>query len=390
MPLPFEKLTIGIDERSDLTALLNLGVRRFFGGYLSPAWLERYASQLSLNRRYRQREQFVDLARLQSAIHTIHARGGTLELALNAPYLNTETIPYALESAALFNRLGVDGIIVGSLSLLNQLHVQGQRGLVLSNLLGCYSTEAVRFFTQRFRPARVVLPRDLSHAEIARIVRSHPSVAFEVFLFGDHCRLSEAFCFVEHGYDSVVRDDLCGYAAKNRRYHRRAPPGFRRVLRDRTLSPLEREEKLGGVSHHLPDILNELDVALVEGNWSAAHGAVERFGRFNYQEQLADDRSTLCRAINLFRRLQWPRAEEVLQDLEAVFASPPVANGEAAYLKLDTATIEASVAYFARYPNIVAYKIPARGRDALRMLGGVDEDQTVIGLADFRASLYQS
>lgn len=353
------------------------------------SWISTYATQLSLNRRYRLKEQFTRLERLVAAIASIHERGGQLDMALNAPYFNRELLPHALDAANLFLRLGVNGIVVGSLALLNALRERGYEGIVLSNLLGCYSAEAVAFFVERFRPARVVLPRDLLPEEIARIVSQHPEVAFEVFLFGDHCRLSEAYCFVEHGYDSVVRQDLCGYAATQRRYHRRAVPAFKRVLRDANLSPAEKADKLRGISQHLPDILDDLEVALAEGKLVAAQQAVDRFARLDYRERLADDRVTLCRALNVFRRLDWPSGEAIRRELEAVFSAPPVAAGEAAYLKLDATAIAASIARFAQHPNIVAYKIPARGRDLERMLSGAAVQERAVPLNDFRASLYR-
>ena len=386
MSLPHDKLIVGIDQSSDVARLLDLGIRQFYAGYLPPEWIAQYATQLSLNRRYRLKEQFTDPALLDAAIRSVKERGGQFHLALNAPYLNPALSAPAFELADRFAATDIDGIIVGSITLLNHLHQGGFRKIVVSNLLGCYSAEAAGFFIEQFAPRKIILPRDLLLDEIDTIVTRYPGVEFEVFLFGDHCRLSEAHCFVEHGHDSVVRYDLCSYASLHRQYHRRANPNFKNILRDKGLDEREKLDKLRAVSHHLPDILDALEVSLAEGHLAELAKGIERFARLDYRERLAENRPLLCRALNLMRRLPLPRAEALAGELEALFAEPPAIPGHATFHKLNPCAVGAAVRRFAVHQNIVSYKIPARGRDVFRLLEGADAAE---GIYDYRASQYR-
>ena len=388
MSLPHNKLIVGIDQSSDVKQLLDLGIRQYYAGYLPPEWVARYATQVSLNRRYRLKEQFTDRARLNERIRTIKENGGQFFLALNAPYLNPELSPAAYALADHFAASDIDGIIVGSMTLLSHLRRAGYDKIVVSNLLGSYSAEAVGFFVDHFAPRKIILPRDLMLDEIDRIVSQHPGIDFEVFLFGDHCRLSEAHCLVEHGHDRVLRNDLCSYASLHRQYHRRANVNFKNILRDKGRSEAEKLGKLRAVSYHLPDILDALDVSLAEGRLSELVQGIQQFSRLDFGERLAENRPLLCRALNLFRRITLPQAESLVCELETLFAQPVSVPGDETFHKLNPCAVQGALARFAKHENIVSYKIPARGRDVFRLLNG-SEATTPQPIYDYRASQYR-
>ena len=151
----YSKLIIGIDQSTDVDALLELGVRQFYFGYLPESFLQQYASQLSINRRYRESEQFHDLDRLLEVIAKIHKVGGIVYLALNAMSSNETLLNFSKEVYALLHK-EVDGIIVANMTLLTFLKKQGYQKIVLSNLFGIYSVEAVRFFIENFAPKKVL------------------------------------------------------------------------------------------------------------------------------------------------------------------------------------------------------------------------------------------
>lgn len=383
--IPTAPLMVGIDPSSDITALLNLGVRQFFAGYLPPAWLESYGAQLSPNRRYRIKEQFTDAAALQSAIDQIHQAGGVFNLTLNTPWSNAQLQPELLALLDQAEALGVDGVVVGSLSLLEQIKQRGlQCQLILSNLLGVYSLPAAQFLTARYQPNKIVLPRDLSLAEISQIASQMPQMQFEVFLFGDHCRLSEAQCFVEHGYDSVVQQDLCGYAQQKRQHHRRALPDFKpRLLADKEPSA-ELLQSLAGESLALTDLLDQLDRALFEQDTSQQQRLVARIRSQDISTPLSRNLLLGYRVLNLLAQV--PAAADLIprfqQQLQQAAPDP-----QSAYFKLDPAGIQAAVDTFADRPNITSYKVPMRGRKLLDVLTALQQSDPHTS-TDFRAQLY--
>ena len=383
--IPTAPLMVGIDPTSDINALLHLGVHQFFAGFLPPAWLDTYGAQLSPNRRYRIKEQFTDAAALQSTIEQIHQAGGVFNLTLNTPWSNAQLQPELLALLDQAEALGVDGVVVGSLSLLEQIKQRGLHSrLILSNLLGVYSLPAARFLAARYQPAKIVLPRDLSLAEITQIASQMPQMQFEVFLFGDHCRLSEAQCFVEHGYDSVVQQDLCGYAQQKRQHHRRAQPDFkRRLLADRQPSA-EVMRSLAGDSLALTDLLDQLDLALFEQDTAQQERLVSRIRAQDISTPLSWNLLLGYRALNLLAHV--PAAADLIprfqQQLQQAAPDP-----QAAYFKLDRAGLQAALDTFAVLPNITSYKVPMRGRklmDVLQLLQNSDPQAR----PDFRAQLY--
>jgi len=368
-PLPFHKLCMGLDEQSPIDALLSLGVRQFFAGYLPPTWLEQYASQLSPNRRYRIKEQFLDVERLREAVQQVHQANGEIFFALNAPFFNTETIDDTEAMIELAQSLAFDGIIAGSLSLLLKLKAMDYNSIVISNLLGCYSAEAVQFFVEQFKPYKVVLPRDLRQEEVAAIVGQHPDTRFEVFLFGDHCRLSEANCFVEHGYDSVISQELCSYALKEKTYHSRARPDFKAICLNEHLTADERTPKLSSRRYHLEDMLDALDEALHQGQRITVAETLDAMDKIDIQWNLQEKPKLLYRAMNTLRGIELPKAEQLYQQLSEVNADMDASQASyAAFHRIDQNAIADAASFFAQFDNIVSYKIPTRGRDALKRI----------------------
>jgi len=370
--LPYHKLCLGLDETSPVDDLLALGVRQFFAGYLTPAWIKKYATQLSVNRRYRAKEQFSELEHLHATVKLVQAGGGELFFALNAPSFNTQTIHDARDMVKLAEDMAVDGVIVGSLSLLLHLKSMCYDKIVISNLLGCYSAESVRFFIEQFKPYKLVLPRDLRHEEIAEIVQKYPETRFEVFLFGDNCRLSEAHCFVEHGYDSVISQDLCNYALKKKIYHSRARPDFKSVCLNTQLSEKERMQKLASRRYHLEDMLDTLDEALLEGDSGEVSHILDDMEKIDVKWSVREQPALLYRAINSLRHIQVSKAEELCMLLESEMRDSNMDKNQysyAAFHRIDREAIAESVTFFSQFDNIVSYKIPTRGRDALKRIG---------------------
>jgi putative protease len=67
-----------------------------------------------------------------------------------------------------------------------------------SSVAGAYNSKAVSFF-RRLGAERVILPRDLTLAEIRSITKSCPDMEFEVFILYNRCLYSDGFCTFLHG-----------------------------------------------------------------------------------------------------------------------------------------------------------------------------------------------
>lgn len=311
----YQKLTLGIDASSSLKELLDFGIRQFYASYIPPLWLDTYGSQQSLNRRYLKKEQFYEREHLHAITGMIHQCGGTLSLTLNAPFQTAQMLHYSQEVIGVAKEISVDSLIVGNLALLEWLK-NDTLPITLSTTLGIYSSASVAFFVERYRPKRIVLPRDMLKSEIASIVGRFPDTQFEVFLYGDTCRWSDGHCFVEHGYDSIDKGlPFCVHLKNTLIIHARPNLMFKHIIAKKN------------------------DPALL---LKTSH----------IEKQVAS---------NDIR----PKDE---------------------FSKTSSVAIKESLEFFAQFPNIVGYKIPSRGRDALKLLSYLDEHSST---HHFQTALYK-
>jgi putative protease len=130
---------------------------------------------------------------LRDGIGYAHQRGREVFVAINTYASAGRQAAWhaAIDDAAA---LGADAIIVADIGLLDyaaQKH-PGLR-LHLSVQAAASHAEAIRFYHEAFGVRRVVLPRVLTVAEIARLTPQIP-VETEVFAFGGMCPMAEGRC----------------------------------------------------------------------------------------------------------------------------------------------------------------------------------------------------
>jgi putative protease len=134
-----------------------------------------------------------DEAALREGLAYAHARGRKVLLALNT-YPQAANWPRWTQAVDLAARLGVDALIIADLGLLDYAHREHPSlELHLSVQGSATSHEAVNFYHERFGVKRAVLPRVLSLAQVAALVRETP-VEIEVFGFGGLCVMVEGRC----------------------------------------------------------------------------------------------------------------------------------------------------------------------------------------------------
>ncbi len=254
-----KKLIIGIDETTNIDTLLADGIRQFYFGYIPTSYTDTYATQTSLNRRYRLKEQFVDLELILTVIDKIHAQQGIIYLALNSFTSNDIMLGYSKEIYELFSKK-VDGIIVANISIASMLKTKNYKNIVISNLFGTYTSQAVEFLLTQFNPIKVILPRDISIENIKTIVSSFPDTNFECFLYGDNCRFSESFCFSEHGYDSVGFGSLCSYTQNEKILVKTATPTYKQIVKNSKLSVDEKKELLKKQLIDIDTLLDDVEL----------------------------------------------------------------------------------------------------------------------------------
>jgi len=134
-----------------------------------------------------------DRAELSAGLRYAHVKRAKVLLALNTyPRLaGRERWLSALDTAA---ELGVDAVIVADPGLMHYaMRTYPQMRLHLSVQASATNYEAINFYHRHFGIRRAVLPRVLSVAQIAQVIRN-TSVEIEVFGFGGLCVMVEGRC----------------------------------------------------------------------------------------------------------------------------------------------------------------------------------------------------
>jgi len=134
-----------------------------------------------------------DAASARAGLRYAHAAGAKMLLAINTypQGLASPRWQRAIDSAA---ELGIDAVILADAGLMNYAAERhSQLRLHLSVQTSATNYEAINFYHERFGIARAVLPRVLSLAQVADVVKNTP-VPIEVFGFGSLCVMVEGRC----------------------------------------------------------------------------------------------------------------------------------------------------------------------------------------------------
>ena len=134
-----------------------------------------------------------DAASASEGLRYAHAAGAKMLLAINTypQGLASPRWQRAIDGAA---ELGIDAVILADAGLLRYAAERHpQLRLHLSVQTSATNYEAINFYHERFGISRAVLPRVLSLAQVADVIKNTP-VPIEVFGFGSLCVMVEGRC----------------------------------------------------------------------------------------------------------------------------------------------------------------------------------------------------
>ncbi|MFC5758705.1 ubiquinone anaerobic biosynthesis protein UbiU [Rhizobium sp. GCM10022189] len=134
-----------------------------------------------------------DLQELREAVSYARTRGVKTFVALNT-FMTAGREDLWYRRAQEATEAGADALIVADFGLMAHVaeHHPHQR-LHISVQASASNPDALAYLVESFRAARVVLPRTLTVADIARIARQ-VSCELEVFVFGGLCVMAEGRC----------------------------------------------------------------------------------------------------------------------------------------------------------------------------------------------------
>lgn len=197
------RLAAPLTAPGEAALLLADGATEFYCGLQDDAWQARFGDHDSISRR-QGAANLSSLDILAEVLAETNTLAAPLFLALNGSYSQAQ-LPHVLQLAHWFEAHGGTGLMVADTGLLYHLQRQGS-GLVrgVSVLAGVGSAAALAVY-QGLGAARVVLPRHLSPAQMARVLAPCPGVEAEALVFLDKCPFIDGLCRFVHsvGYQDA-------------------------------------------------------------------------------------------------------------------------------------------------------------------------------------------
>jgi collagenase-like PrtC family protease len=189
------KITAPISRLEEIPLLLQAGANELYCGIVPPDWVARFNTG-AVNRRYF--GNLPNYAALEQAVQTAHAGAGELFLVLNAQHYGENFHGALIDIATRFQGMGGDAVIVADLPLITALHDEvPDLAIHASSVANCRNSAAIALLRD-LGVRRVILPRDVTLAEIERMARAAPDVEIEVFVLNDGCVFEEGLCHTVH------------------------------------------------------------------------------------------------------------------------------------------------------------------------------------------------
>lgn len=189
------KITAPISTPAEVEPLVRAGATELYCGVVPPDWIRRFNTS-GVNRRvFGNLSGYADLERVVAQAGEL---GADVFLVLNGQQYGEQHLDALTEIGERFHRLGGRAAIVADVALIDALH-QDVPGLAIhvSSVATCRNVESARFFGE-LGARRIILPRDVTVAEIEAIARALPELEIEAFVLNDGCVFEEGACHSIH------------------------------------------------------------------------------------------------------------------------------------------------------------------------------------------------
>lgn len=190
-----------INDISRIESLIDAGADEFFFGFYNNEDMDRFGRYFELNRmsgfgRYANKFNYDDSIEL---IKRINETGKDSYVTLNSSGYTEDALKYLEKYVAGLVEAGTTGIIVSCPEMIEVVKKNGGHP-VISCVGTVYNSASVRYF-QELGAVRIILPRDLTMDEIAKMKKEVPDMEYETFIMRNGCILSDGNCLGLHQFE---------------------------------------------------------------------------------------------------------------------------------------------------------------------------------------------
>jgi putative protease len=193
------KIQMPLSSVDEVESLILAGADEFYCGIMPDSWIKKYGFEVPLNcRSTYPNANFFQISELSEAIRITHFYNKEIFLTLNESSYNQQQVDYIINLICELLRINLDGIIVSSLALLNEI-VQRKIPIkiAISSEANCTNNSAVEFY-KNFGVNRIVFPRHMTIKEINSTTKKHPNMEFEAFVLNESCFFNGGHCYSIH------------------------------------------------------------------------------------------------------------------------------------------------------------------------------------------------
>lgn len=192
---------------NNIDEFIDAGVDEFYAGFYDEAWNQKFGDFADLNRMsgFKRRANQYSFGELMMLAETVIKRGVGFYVTLNAPSYSQKQLMELDFFMKEIARAGCSGVIVSCPEAV-RLAVNNSVVPVASTMCGIFNSSIAKFYRD-LGCKRIILPRDITLDNIARIIDKTPDVEYEVFLMRNGCVFADSNCLTVH---RVECGSLCG------------------------------------------------------------------------------------------------------------------------------------------------------------------------------------
>jgi len=182
------KILAPIDRIREIIPLIKAGADEFYCGVITGK-----RNLGSIRATGIKKSNLANLKELKKLVESLHKKKKRVFLTLNTPHDSPEILKTIGENIEEIKSIGLDGIIVGNINLMDKLENCGLE-IIASSLLETKNKETARLLIDEFGVKRIILDRQITIDDIKEIASSFPQTEFEAFAMATACRSLNSAC----------------------------------------------------------------------------------------------------------------------------------------------------------------------------------------------------
>ena len=183
------KIFAPIDRVKEVLPLIKAGADEFFCGAIINGETLGTIRQAGDIKQY----NLPDITELEKAVTIAKKNNRKIYLTFNSPVFNLKRKEIISNNLEKLKKIGLNGIIVGDIDLMDRLQNCGLE-IIASSLLETKNEETAKLLIKKFKVKRIILDRQITLDDLKNIVPKFPTTEFETFIMASGCRSLASAC----------------------------------------------------------------------------------------------------------------------------------------------------------------------------------------------------